>query len=136
MAWYTDLFCKITFNGKSYNDLYDVEDELDTTDKIIKNVENELFGLVMMTEPSKMLSKTIEDDECDAIDALQTRFDRCIESLEEYYADKNQLEILKENWNNCHNEQGLAIAPPDEMGWDDCYMDGDFIKTSKDKNND
>ena len=30
MAWYTDLFCRIGFSDKSYNDLYEVEDDLDT----------------------------------------------------------------------------------------------------------
>lgn len=123
MEQYIDLFCRISFRDKSYNGSYDVMDDLDTSKRIIENVENELFGLVMMTEPSKMLSTSIENNECDAIDVLQTRFDRCIESLEEYCLDKDKLEVLVDKWDDCHDNRGLAIAPPDEMGWDDCYMD-------------
>lgn len=136
MAWYTDLFCRIVFNDKSYNDLCEVEDDLDTAKRLIKTVEDELFGLVMMTEPNKMLSKSIEEDECDAMDILRARFNQCMESLEEYCLDRDKLDLLVYNWKKCHNDQGLAIAPPDEMDWDDCYMDGDFIKTVKDKNTD
>ena len=136
MAWYTDLFCRIDFSDKSYNDLCEVEDDLDTAMRLIKTVEDELFGLVMMTEPNKMLSKSIEEDECDAMDILRARFNQCMESLEEYCLDRDKLDLLVYNWKNCPNDQGLAIAPPDEMDWDDCYMDGDFIKTVKDKNTD
>ena len=39
--------------------------------------------------------------------------------------------MLKENWTKCHDENGLAIDPPNGIGWDTAFLDGDFVKTVK-----
>jgi hypothetical protein len=54
-----------------------------------------------------------------------------MEALDDLYYDKTKLEFLIDNWDNCHNEEGLGINPPDEIEWNTAYIDGDFVRTIK-----
>lgn len=81
-----------------------------------------------MTEPCKFFSKNEYDSGYSFIDQ---NFRDSIESLEEALYNKWELEILLENWDRCHNKEGLAIDPPDNINYDSAFMSGDFIKTVK-----
>ena len=132
MAWYTDLFCRVSFRGKTYNDIQDVCDDLDNINEYMKVIEEEMCDMALITDPDKMFSMSIKHDSCDALDVLQTKFNQNMDLLEEYCDEIVKLELLKDNWKACHNQDGTAKQPPESFDWDDCYMDGDFIKTQKD----
>lgn len=39
MGWQTDLVCRISFNRKSYNNLYEVEEDIETNKKIVRDAK-------------------------------------------------------------------------------------------------
>lgn len=126
MGWQTDLFCTLTFNRQTYNSISEVDDRIAELTLYIKDLEGTLKDLAIMTEPNKLLS--LEEGES-ALYHLQHRVKESLEGLEEYYIERWKLEILRENWNHCHNEEGLAINPPESIDWRTAYLDGDYVKS-------
>ena len=57
-----------------------------------------------------------------------------LEEIEEYYYELIKLEYRRGNWDNCHTKEGLAINAPEEITWETAYLDGDFIKGTKNNN--
>lgn len=131
MGWSTDLFCNITFNKETYNYLYEVENRIEDLQKCIAVCKEELRDLAIMTEPNKFF----DSEENDSIyGAVSQRVTDNLEILEEYIVELYKLYLLKDNWKECHNEEGLAIAPPDNIKWDSAFLDGDFVKSDKHPN--
>lgn len=152
MSWYTILTTNITFSHKTYDKRYEVESDLEETNKIIKMYEDELLSLIMTTEPKKMMSRD-EIDSFSPIDWLKDKYNTIKEQLEEYYIERYRLNLLLDDWDKCHDEKGLAIPltklidEKDEYGYKKsisavtekdimnlndghiAFLDGDFIKT-------
>lgn len=128
MGWQTDLFCNLTFNRQTFNDVSEVDDKIAEITEYIKYNEGILKELAFMTEPQKLFHL---DDEEDPIDRIRRMVKEAIEELEDSYIERWKLEILRDNWKYCHNEEGLAINPPEDMDWRTAYLDGDFVKTVK-----
>ena len=131
MGWQTDLFCNLTFNRQTFNSISAVDDKIDELTETIKFNEGVLKELALITEPDKLLH--LEEGE-DPIDKIRRMVRDSLEELEEDYIERWKLEILKDNWNHCHNEEGLAINPPECAVWPNAYLDGDFVKYVKHPN--
>ena len=130
MGWSTELFCNISFNRKTYNSIYEVEKDIDECKSMIQLYIDKLRTLAVMTEPQKMLNcKDCEENDIDPIDVINTEFNRIIEELDDYKFELFRLEYLRDNWEYCHNKEGLAINPPKDISWDTAYLDGDFVRT-------
>ena len=95
---------------------------------MIKFNEDKIRALAVMTEPSKMI--TLEDEYSSYLDEVLCRVNQALEELHEYYTDRNNLLLLIENWDNCHDDKGLAIEPPEGISWDKAYLYGDFVKSA------
>jgi len=126
MSWSTELFCNISYNRKSYNSKYEVQSDLDNIENEIKTCKQELRDLVIMTEPEKYYDK---EDYNSPYDFVHRRFEENIELLNELYIDRWKLCILLEEWDHCHNKEGLAIDPPENVHWNTAFMHGDFVAT-------
>ena len=124
MSQSTYLYTHLTFCGKTYNNLREVEDDLTKLDEQQKRIKNRLMTLAMMTEPSKF-----NDSDMSNADWLENEVDTLLEDLEYVQIDLYKLEILKERWNDCHDEKGLGIDPPN--GFDKSFIDGDYVRTIK-----
>ena len=57
MGWQTDLFCNITFNRETYNNLYEVEDRISELEGYVNTCKKEIRNLAIMTEPEKFYNK-------------------------------------------------------------------------------
>lgn len=128
MAWSTELFCNISYNRETFNSKYEVEDKLDTVNKCIDGCKKTLRDLAIMTEPNKFFN---DDPDSNPYYQITKEVEDHIELLEEYYIEKYKLSLLLENWENCHNKEGLAIYPPDNIDWRTAYLHGDFVKSTK-----
>lgn len=128
MGWSTDLYCSLTYNRKTFNSLSEVDDEIADLTETIEYHEGVLKELAFMTEPNKLFH--LEEDE-DPIYRIRSMVKEALEELEESYIERWKLEVLRENWKRCHNEDGLAIDPPKEVQWPNCYLTGDFVKSVK-----
>lgn len=131
MSFSTDLFCGITFNRATYNDLSDVEEEIEAAKRAISNVKREIESLVFMTEPDKMFKA--EEGE-NVFDIISERLQQCFEILTESSEKLFKLEYLRDNWDACHDkETGLAIPLPESIDYDAAFLEGDYVRTIKDK---
>lgn len=128
MAWYTDLFCNITFNRETFNNIYEVNNRIDELEACLQTAKNDIRNLVMITEPNKFCG----DDE--PLCWLNKEFRNNMELIEEYSVELYKLKLLRNNWDACHNESGLAIDLPDNISYYDAFLEGDFIKSVKHPN--
>lgn len=126
MGWETNLVCSINFHKETYDSLYKVENDIEETEEELKDAENELRSLVIITEPAKMF--TIEDG--NPIDELRMRCESCLITIEDCHNRLFKLRLLKSNWDKCHyfkDGYQYAIKPPSDIN--EAYLSGDFIKT-------
>ena len=130
MGWGIYLYPQIYYSKVDFRSKYDVEREIESVKNIIKMLEDKLLALVMTTEPHKMMP---QDEEWSPQEWLLSEYRQLMEdyedSLKGYYYQLWKLELLYENWDSAHNENGKAIHPPKGSfkHWDTAYMDGDFI---------
>lgn len=130
MSWETRLFTSIEFNRATYNDKYDVESDLDETDRLIKVCENTIRDLVVMTEPNKFFN----NKESNPYLEMTNEYENQLDFLKELLIKKYKLSLLYNEWDNCHDIKGLAINPPNDIKYDTAYLDGDFINTVNNPN--
>lgn len=128
MGWETSLLTHIRFHKQTYNSLYEVENAYEEADKMVKYMESKLQNLAMMTEPKKFC-----DEEDDPMSFIQCECSNCLEELEIALIDRYKLGLLIDSWKKCHNEEGLAIPDPEGIDWEDSFLEGDFVKTTKNK---
>ena len=128
MGWETNLMVHLRYNRKSYQSRYEVERDLEDVNDMIKYHSNKLQSLAMMTEPKKFM-----EEDADPLQWISNEVRDSLEELEEYYIDKYKLEMLLEYWDKCHTKEDEPIHAPEGVGWDDAYIDGDFILTKEEK---
>lgn len=123
------LRTNIYFSHKTYTSKDDVMDDIELNEKIIKDCESELMQLAIMTEPTKFWRESeAEVGETPWI-WIQNQVLRNIESIKECQEELSKLRTLLFAWDECHNEEGLAIEPLGGTGYDKSYFWGDFINS-------
>ena len=133
MGWSTELFCNISFNRKTYNSLGEVESDIEEMKDILQRYKDKIKAYAVMTEPDKMIK--FDDESYDnLLSQVNDEVSDMLEEMEEYYYELVKLEYLRDNWDNCHTKEGLAINAPEEITWETAYLDGDFIKGTKNNN--
>ena len=123
MSYSTDLWCCISFSGRTYNNKDDVERELDDVQKELYNAREAISRLVFMTEPQKFYQADGES----VIELLTEGLKSALDELEEYHCKELQLIYLLDNWDACHRD-GKAIKPPKEIDCCTAFLDGDYIQ--------
>lgn len=121
MSWSTELFCNISFYKQTYNTLNEVLNKIDDLKDYKQSLLDQLFTLVITTEPNKMY-----ETEGNVADFLRFEFKDLIEQLEETTVELSNLYLLKENWDKCHKD-GKAIHIPEDL-YDKAFISGDFIE--------
>ena len=125
MSYSTDLSCCISFLRKTYKTKEDVQEDLDETRSNIRAAKETITKLVYMTEPNKFFKASGGESVLDIVaEELQSAFD----SLEEAQIEECRLTILLDEWENCHDENGKAIQPPDNIDCMTAFLSGDYIK--------
>ena len=129
MSIQTDLFCRLSFFGATYNSLAEVERGIKEASETIQEAKSEIRDLVMMTEPQKMLSVDSGDN---VYDTVVERLNQCFETIINANDELFKLEHLKANWDACHDKDtGFAIPLPECIDYDAAFLEGDFIKSIK-----
>ena len=125
MSYSTDLWCCISFLRKTYKTKEDVQEDLDEARSNIRAAKETITKLVYMTEPNKFFKASGGESVLDIVaEELQSAFD----SLEEAQIEECRLTILLDEWENCHDENGKAIQPPDNIDCMTAFISGDYIK--------
>lgn len=135
MSTETALLCNIHFVGASYNYLWEVEQEIRKLEKYCEKCKQELRDLVMMTEPQKYFTAINENGS--VYEQITERIEQIAESMEGWVCKLHDLYYLRDNWDNCHDKaSGLAIPPPDGIGYETAYYHGDYVRTINDNKED
>lgn len=127
MGWETDLFTNISFNRDTFNSIDTVNSRLDEVDHLIKIYEEDLKTTALITEPKKFC-----DEDQDPLWFITNKVRVALEELEILYIDRYKLSLLADAWDECHDKDGYAIPRPDNIKLNTSFLDGDFIKHSKD----
>ena len=125
MSQSTRLFTTINFAGKTYNSLNEVKNELQDIEIRINDLKSNLRVLAYMTEPNKM-----KPEDATASEYLDANINYLYTEFEDLFVKRYKLEMLIEEWDKCHNNEGLGINPPDEIKYKS-FIDGDFVYTEK-----
>ena len=125
MSQSTRLFTTINFAGKTYNSLKEVEIELQDIEIRINDLKSNLRVLAYMTEPNKM-----KPEDATVSEYLDANVNYLYTEFEELFVKRYKLEMLIEEWDKCHNNEGLGINPPDDVKYKS-FIDGDFVYTVK-----
>lgn len=123
MGWSTEFFTNISFSRETFNNLSEVEDKLKEINDSIRIYEGELRSLALITEPKKFC-----DEEQDPLWYIQNKVSESLEELDDLYVERFKLSLLVGMWKYCHDEEGFAIAPPENFDWNTSFLDGDFIE--------
>lgn len=123
MGWSTELFCNISFYKKTYNDKIAVEEELNEVKSSLRVAENRLRSLVFTTEPNKFCREEEDPDEY-----LHSSFEGWLTRYQQLSITEYKLQLLLDNWDKCHDEDGKAIQGPESLEYDDAYLRGDYIE--------
>lgn len=126
MGWCTDLFCTITFNKQTYNSKYEVEEKIREVEQYLQFAKDRVREFSIMTEPNKFCPEGY-----DPIIWIRNEIQDTLSDIEEYSVELYRLNMLLDNWKNCHNEEGLALYPPENIKYDTAYLCGDFVKSDK-----
>jgi hypothetical protein len=125
MSQSTRLFTTINFAGKTYNSLNEVRVELQEIEARIEELKSTLRVLAYMTEPNKM-----KPEDATVSEYLDANVNYLYTEFEELFVKRYKLEMLIEEWDKCHNNEGLGINPPDDVKYKS-FIDGDFVYTVK-----
>ena len=109
MGWQTSTITQLIFNRETYNDIYQVENEIENNDKTIQNIKEELYTM-NTSRPEDLL---IHNEDMDLL-SLQRETKDKLEILEECIIENYKLECLKETFK---------------------LRDGDFIENTNRKQN-
>lgn len=125
MSYSTDLWCCISFLRKTYKTKEDVQEDLNEARNNIRTAKETITKLVYMTEPNKFFKASGGESVLDIVaEELQSAFD----SLEEAQIEECRLTILLDEWEDCHDENGKAIQPPDNIDCMTAFLSGDYIE--------
>lgn len=124
MSYSTDLWCCISFLRKTYKTKEDIQEDLEEARNNIRTAKETITKLVYMTEPNKFFKARSGESVLDIVaEELQSAFD----SLEEAQIEECRLTILLDEWENCHDENGKAIKPPDNINCMTAFISGDYL---------
>lgn len=121
MGFGTYLYTDLYFNRRTYNSLYEVEEDLEEALAKLRRSKERLKVLAFMTEPQKFC---VNEESPDTY--LEQELDYALEELEESLIDTYKLTMLKDCWKETHDSEGKAIRPSDEDRKP--FICGDFVE--------
>ena len=124
MSYGTDLWCCISFLRKTYKTKGDVQEDLDDARDSIRTAKETITKLVYMTEPNKFFNSGSES----AMELVNYELQSAFDSLEEAQAEECRLMILLDEWENCHDSDGKAIQPPDNIDGIIAFINVGYLK--------
>ena len=124
MGWGTTLYTSLYFSKQTFRNKYEVENALEEAQEMRDWYKEKIKALVFMTEPNKFY----KDVDGDLMGQIQNDLNDYFDGLEETNDDILKLSYLLEEWDKCHDKEGRAICPPEDIPYDACYLHGDYIK--------
>lgn len=104
MGWGTYCNAELYFSKETYNDKYEVEEELKDVRNNMKRIEQQIAMLCAGNAKDLLNCKDCENYPMDAVDVLATKLNELKEWYQESVVDEYRLELLLENWDTRHGD--------------------------------
>lgn len=134
MGWETCYIHEHCFSKKDFSSLESVKEEIDELENLKKQYQDNIVGLVIMTEPNKFFDTT-------EVDLLTILTDKTNEYLKELINISIELSVLKDierNWESMHeqvsiNEKEYLVAKevPNSDIYPYAFIRGDYVETAE-----
>ena len=106
MAWGVEFTADIFLSRQDYGEnVYRVQDEIDELKKYSADLKERMLMLVAGGK-DMVNTKDCENNECDAVDILHTRFNDMLELYDEYQSSLYNLYLYKEYLENKQKDDG------------------------------
>lgn len=127
MSQKTTLYTTVKFDFyyKTYNSKREVEVDLETEKSAISSASNKIRELALMTEPNKFFDSKVDN----VYNQLTKEVDSLLDEIKDRTVNVIRLNLLLSKWDECHDEKGLGIDPPENLELNKSYIKGDFVYT-------
>lgn len=121
------LRTNIYYSHEMFKTKDEVMEKIELHESIIRNCEEELMQLVVMTEPAKFWRESEAEVGETPWVWMQNEAKQCLNSIKESQIELANLYLLYYRWDECHTADGKAIeSKEDENG---TYFWGDYIES-------
>lgn len=134
MGWETSYIHEHCFSKRDFSSLESVKEEIDELETLKKQCQDNIMGLVLMTEPNKFFDTT-------EVDLLTILTGKTNEYMGELIGVSIELSILKDmerNWDFLHeqvsiNEKEYLVAKevPNSDIYPYAFIRGDYVETAE-----
>lgn len=97
MSWSTWVKAEIDFNRKTYDNKYQVEEDLDELDKI-EQLHRDYLMIMIGSGPSPFAEKDCEGEYINPLDTVRSKAAEAIDELKGIAIERFKLSLLLENW--------------------------------------
>ena len=134
MGWETCYIHEHCFSKRDFSSLESVKEEIDELETLKKQCQDNIIGLVLMTEPNKFFDTT-------EVDLLTILIGKTNKYMGELIGVSIELSILKDmerNWDFLHeqvsiNEKEYLVAKevPNSDIYPYAFIRGDYVETAE-----
>jgi len=134
MGWETSYIHEHCFSRKDFSSLEAIKEEIDELEILKKQYQDNILGLVIMTEPNKFFDTT-------EVDLLTMLTNKTNEYLKELISISTELSILKDierNWDLLHEQVSIngkkylvAKEVPNPDVYPFAFIRGDYVETAE-----
>jgi len=134
MGWETSYIHEHCFSRKDFSSLEVIKEEIDELEILKKQYQDNILGLVIMTEPNKFFDTT-------EVDLLTMLTNKTNEYLKELISISTELSILKDierNWDLLHEQVSIngkkylvAKEVPNPDVYPFAFIRGDYVETAE-----
>lgn len=126
MGVYTNLYCHLVVCKQTLNTKNDVLDAIKEIEEDLNHYKEDLRGLVMITDPSKMFVCTGGEQ---PFDIVKRKAREDMTAIKDCFYRLWVYNYIYRCWDQCHDENGVANGMPDEYADENiAFIDGDFVK--------
>ena len=134
MSWETSYIHEHCFSRKDLSSLEAVKEEIDELEILRKQYQDNILGLVVMTEPNKFFDTT----EVDLITVLTNKTNEYLKELIGISIELSILKDMERNWESIHeqvsiNEKEYLVAKevPNPDIYPFAFIRGDYVETAE-----
>lgn len=126
MSWYTTCKGEIGWCRRTYNEKYEVENDIKENKEIIERCKQDLAMLAAGHPRDLLHCKDCGDYELDPMNVLSTRLSEIWEEYEDAVIDNYKLNFLLENWDTRDGDFVENPLIPKEPEPDPAQLEFDF----------
>lgn len=134
MGWETCYIHEHCFSKKDFSSLESVKEEIDELENLKKQYQDNIVGLVIMTEPNKFFDTT----EVDLLTILTNKTNEYLKELINISIELSILKDIERNWESIHEQVSIngkeylvAKEVPNPDIYPFAFIRGDYVDTAE-----